>query len=315
MRKEIDRRLLVHHTCLMFFCDDTGHEDFRDQNYQVFGIGGCGIMAGAIDPVLKQPWRAMKAAHFGGSDVLLHASELRNPTQSQFDALNRFFREQEFCRFGVTITPTCKLPTGVTAYHAVSRSLRKRWEELTPRFSPTPTEVAFIFEASQRGDALVQRYFSDIVVTIAGAQVPIHLGIMPKGAGDEALEVADFIVHTAGTQARNWDTGDKRRFRRDFEAMFHANALWSSFSAIECSLILKPASASRPSGAWNDDDVDVLANGVVVGRIMKAAAAPVDQPWMWTLAFGHHEDRTPTHGYEATREAAMAAFAKSWRRE
>jgi ABC transporter substrate binding protein len=28
-----------------------------------------------------------------------------------------------------------------------------------------------------------------------------------------------------------------------------------------------------------------------------------------------HEDRTPTHGYEATREAAIAAFAKSWRRE
>jgi hypothetical protein len=21
---------------------------------------------------------------------------------------------------------------------------------------------------------------------------------------------------------------------------------------------------------------------------------------MWTLAFGHHEDRTPTHGYEPT---------------
>jgi hypothetical protein len=32
---------------------------------------------------------------------------------------------------------------------------------------------------------------------------------------------------------------------------------------------------------------------------------------MWTLAFGHHEDRTPTHGYEPTREAAMAAFANS----
>jgi hypothetical protein len=33
------------------------------------------------------------------------------------------------------------------------------------------------------------------------------------------------------------------------------------------------------------------------------------------LAFGHHQDRTSTHGYEPTREAAMAAFAKSWRRE
>jgi len=57
-----------------------------------------------------------------------------------------------------------------------------------------------------------------------------------------------------------------------------------------------------------------LAEGAVVGRIFNAKAAPVDTPWMWT-SFGHHENRTPTHGYEPTREAAMAAFAKSWRRE
>jgi hypothetical protein len=79
-------------------------------------------------------------------------------------------------------------------------------------------------------------------------------------------------------------------------------------------LLLKCASASRPSGQWNDDDFDVLADGVVVGRIFKANASPVGASWMWTLAFGPHEDRTPTHGYEPTREAAMAAFAKSWRR-
>jgi len=36
-----------------------------------------------------------------------------------------------------------------------------------------------------------------------------------------------------------------------------------------------PASTSRPSGEWNDDDFDVLTDGVVVGRIMKAAAVPV----------------------------------------
>jgi hypothetical protein len=79
--------------------------------------------------------------------------------------------------------------------------------------------------------------------------------------------------------------------------------------------MLKRASASRPSGEWNDEDYDVLADGIVVGRIMKAAAAPEGTPWTWTLAFGHHENRTPTHGYEPTREAATAAFAKSWRRE
>ena len=78
-------------------------------------------------------------------------------------------------------------------------------------------------------------------------------------------------------------------------------------------LILKRASTSRPSGEWNDDDYDVLADSVVVGRIMKAAAAPVGAPWLWTIL--SYEDRQPTRGYAATREAAMAAFAKSWRRE
>jgi hypothetical protein len=36
---------------------------------------------------------------------------------------------------------------------------------------------------------------------------------------------------------------------------------------------------------------------------------------MWTLIFPHQEGRSPTHGYEVTGENAMAAFAKSWRRE
>ena len=39
-------------------------------------------------------------------------------------------------------------------------------------------------------------------------------------------------------------------------------------------LILKRASASRPSGEWKDDDYDVVADGDVVGRIFKANAAP-----------------------------------------
>jgi predicted nucleotidyltransferase len=76
------------------------------------------------------------------------------------------------------------------------------------------------------------------------------------------------------------------------------------------SLILKRASASRSSGEWRDDDYDVFADGAVVGRIFLSPAAPEPTPWVWSLA---HHARTPTFGYEQTRTAAMAAFAKSWR--
>jgi hypothetical protein len=80
-------------------------------------------------------------------------------------------------------------------------------------------------------------------------------------------------------------------------------------------LILKRASTSRSSGQWRDDDYDVLENGVVVGRIFFLdAVGPQGRPWMW--ASGHNGDtKRAAHGYEATREAAMQAFAKSWRRQ
>jgi hypothetical protein len=40
------------------------------------------------------------------------------------------------------------------------------------------------------------------------------------------------------------------------------------------SLIFKRAAASRTSGEWREDDYDVVADGIVVGRIVKAVAAP-----------------------------------------
>jgi hypothetical protein len=41
--------------------------------------------------------------------------------------------------------------------------------------------------------------------------------------------------------------------------------------------------------------------------------APQGRHWMW--ASGHNGYSHAAKGYEATREAAMAAFAESWRRE
>ena len=74
-------------------------------------------------------------------------------------------------------------------------------------------------------------------------------------------------------------------------------------------LILKRA----PIG-WNQDDYDGLEDGVIVGRIFKVPIWPGGKPWIW--ASGHNGRlRRAAHGYEPTREAAMAAFAKSWRRQ
>jgi hypothetical protein len=58
------------------------------------------------------------------------------------------------------------------------------------------------------------------------------------------------------------------------------------------------------------EDFDVLCGGELVGRIYCGKSGSGDKRWFWGLAYGYHNDRTPTHGYEYSREAAMAASRK-----
>ncbi len=68
-------------------------------------------------------------------------------------------------------------------------------------------------------------------------------------------------------------------------------------------------SACRQEGTTKGmQHYDVLADGTVVGRFMMFADTPAGKPWMWSLAYGQHEDRTPTHGYEPTREVRHAGI-------
>jgi hypothetical protein len=64
-----------------------------------------------------------------------------------------------------------------------------------------------------------------------------------------------------------------------------------------------------------------LPHGAVVGRILKVLQRRSEHhPWMWTLAFGHHEDRTPgirrelAHIQSVSASAAAICDAKHCRR-
>jgi len=77
-------------------------------------------------------------------------------------------------------------------------------------------------------------------------------------------------------------------------------------------LVLTRATVSRSSGQWGDDDYDVLENGVIIGRtFFLDAVGPQGHPWMWASGHSAATVKRAAHGYEPTREAAMA----SWRRE
>lgn len=58
--------------------------------------------------------------------------------------------------------------------------------------------VAVIIEESERSSLLVARAFEGFGLRVEDQEVPVEVAFMPKSAKEPALEVADFIIHTAG---------------------------------------------------------------------------------------------------------------------
>lgn len=108
--------LAVNPHCLVFFADETGHEELADPNHSVFGIAGIAVMAADMDAKVRSPWRRLKADYFDGPDVALHASDLKTPSLEQVEAIGQFFRDGQFGRFAVTLNRETKKPDQLSHY-------------------------------------------------------------------------------------------------------------------------------------------------------------------------------------------------------
>ncbi|HWF96121.1 MAG TPA: hypothetical protein VG291_14285 [Xanthobacteraceae bacterium] len=89
---------------LVVFVDDTGHERLVE-GHNVYGLGGCAVMANDLDRVVCQPWHAVRRKVTGSADTALHAAAFaRTATQEQIEAVAEFFRTQPFARIGATVS-------------------------------------------------------------------------------------------------------------------------------------------------------------------------------------------------------------------
>lgn len=210
--------LRVQPNSLLIFLNETGHEQLSDPQYPVFGIGGCAVMGSAYDQFIKTPWKKMKADYFGGHNVALHAADLHSITKEQIDALAYFFKANPFSRFAAIMKITTSISGEITPYQIISGSVAKRIEKISSIY-PFHS-IKMIFESSNRTDLLAAKHFEYLRAMVDGQEIPVNKYRMPKSTLEPGLEVADFIVHTGGSQVRGRMAG-KRRWRKDFESIFH----------------------------------------------------------------------------------------------
>jgi hypothetical protein len=66
-----------------------------------------------------------------------------------------------------------------------------------------------------------------------------------------------------------------------------------------------------PARSGTPNEYEVIANAQIVGRM--ALLWYRSEPWFWMIGLPFRGDRRhPWRGFEATREEAMEAFARSW---
>jgi hypothetical protein len=214
-----ETKLALSDPCLAVFADDTGHEALI-AGHPVYGLGGCAVLARDLDQVIRAPWREVRRRVTGSPDTPLHANAFAGfATPENIAAVAEFFHVHPFARFGAIISTDTALADELGPVPTIAKVLQARIADIA-RWTDFDS-LAVIFESSQRADRLIEEAFQDFGLEENGTPIPVECYFMHKQHGEPALEVADFIMHAVGRQARQ---NLKRRgdFVPDFCAVFHS---------------------------------------------------------------------------------------------
>lgn len=205
--------------CLTIFVDDTGHEALV-KDHPVYGLGGCAILGRDLDAVIRSPWREVRRRVTGSADTPLHANAFaRFATREKIETVAAFFQQQPFARLGAIVSAKTAFPDELGPLPAIAKALQLQIIGIA-RWIPFDS-VVVIFESSQRADPLITQAFQGFALEEDGKSLPLECYFMPKSASEPALEVADFIVHAVGRQARQ-NLERRGEFVPDFKAVFHS---------------------------------------------------------------------------------------------
>ncbi|MCB8925362.1 MAG: DUF3800 domain-containing protein [Ardenticatenaceae bacterium] len=186
---------------LLVFIDETGAPSRSDPNAPIFGVGGLIVEGNKYFDEVEIPWHNMKNRYFSGFKTPLHAADIRQPTKKQIKALNQFFLSHDFGRFANTCVDKTVNNSGHNIEHILMTLLWDRIREVANKMRWV--DIFIIFEENHHLiPSFKQEFMSKTPKTKSGQSIKVTYYTHLKDPVFAGMEVADFIIHTAGREAR-----------------------------------------------------------------------------------------------------------------
>ncbi len=210
----------------------------NDPNYPVFGFGACAIFVKEWNMEVSRPWIQMKQNHFGGESFSMHATDIQQNIQpEQIQQLSNFFKTKRFGRLAVVTTDRIQLQTikKVDLLTVLLRSFILRVKDYLSKTNSSLESLVIIFEESESLlPSIIDKFNDKWFEELKRNNVNITFGYQSKNENEPGLEIADFVAHTAGSQARKYAEIGRAigKPRQDFADIFQSNKDLSSFMLI-----------------------------------------------------------------------------------
>ncbi|MCJ7790771.1 MAG: DUF3800 domain-containing protein [Candidatus Atribacteria bacterium] len=210
---------------LIVFVDETGNEYLKDKEYPIFGLGGCAVICKEYNNLIRKPWYNMKDTFFDGKENKLHAKDLFQPTMTQINAISDFFKKNKFARIAAVMSYKTINKTEYDIYNIVTSTLYKRILDVAKW--TCFNSIILIVEDSERCNSLAKKFFPSYKFEEYDyklnkkTNLPSKYLFLSKDKFEPGMEVADFIIHTAGAQLRD-RINKKNLNRKDFEVVFQS---------------------------------------------------------------------------------------------
>ncbi len=208
---------------LVIALDDCGHEGRQAENGSCFGFGGCGFVVSDYHRLIEAPWNYMCEKYFPEVRRPVHAVDhLRNPSPTQIGALTHFFTRFQFFRLAAVASVNTTLVGDVGLVQAMIAATLNSVARVAAQ--ATFTRVFVLVESSERidRDVIGQMQGRRLKSSSGRIDIPLEVGLIPKSAAMPAMEVADVIAHTAGSQIRHRNARPQAAPRRDYVDIFES---------------------------------------------------------------------------------------------